>query len=79
MVRILDFSEKTTIDGVLQTLHGKKKKVDILLKSGKAYSGVIHAVGKQCVILEQSGTKSFFNAVIKNEEIAALEVQVRTK
>lgn len=78
MVRILDFSEDTTIDDVLKKVHDKKKKVDILLKNGKTYSGAIQTIGHHCVILKQSGTKSFFNVIIKNQEIAAVEVQVRT-
>jgi small nuclear ribonucleoprotein (snRNP)-like protein len=56
----------------------KNKKVEVLLKSGKTFSGVIHTLGNQCVILAQSGAKSLFDAIIRIEEIAALEVQVRT-
>jgi ribosome maturation factor RimP len=54
------------------------KKVEIILKSGKNFNGKIQTVGQHCMVLNQLGSRSFFDVIIQIEDIAAVEVQIRT-
>ncbi|MFX0174432.1 MAG: hypothetical protein ACFE9L_21345 [Candidatus Hodarchaeota archaeon] len=73
----MKINEKSTMKDTLSTL--LNKKVEIILKSGKNYCGKIQSVGEHCLVLNQLGNRSFFDAIIQIEDIAAVEVQVRTK
>jgi sRNA-binding regulator protein Hfq len=74
----MELKEKDTIKDVLLSIQEQNKPVDILLKSGKMYKGTILIVGHHCVSLKQRGDRSFFDAIIRLEDIATIEVQVRS-
>lgn len=71
----MELKENYTIKDVLIKL--RAKEVYVLLKSGKEYYGIIMNVGQHCVALEQKGNRSFFDAIIRIDDISAVEIQVR--
>ncbi|MFW9991714.1 MAG: hypothetical protein ACFFD4_06615 [Candidatus Odinarchaeota archaeon] len=74
----MELKEKDTMKDVLLSLKKHGKPVLILLRSGKSYTGIIQTVGMHCIALQLRGDRSFFDAMIRIEDIAAAEVQVRT-
>lgn len=85
----LDASAKTNIVAVsgisynvnfslqdnLKSLIGKK--VYLTLDSGKTFAGFIKAVGDNLVHLEKLDGKSYFDALIRIENISAIETKFR--
>ncbi|MFX0052556.1 MAG: hypothetical protein ACFFAJ_15885 [Candidatus Hodarchaeota archaeon] len=72
----MEMKENTTMKDALSTL--LNKKVEMILKSGRKFNGKIQTVGQHCMVLNQLGSRSFFDVIIQIEDIAAVEVQVRT-
>lgn len=73
----MELKNNDTIKDILAKLVGKDKTISIVLKSGKDYSGEIQTLGEFCVSLKQSGNRSFYDALIRIEDISAIEVKVR--
>ncbi len=65
---------QTMID-VLTKLKGKS--VDIDLKNGQAISCKIKNVGQFCVHVERTDSKSFYDVIIRNDDVSAVEMRVR--
>lgn len=61
----------------LKQLSSKKMSAYILLKNGRSYGGRIGAVSSRNVIVEKLQEKDFYDAIVKIDEIAAIEVRVR--
>ncbi|MHA2294998.1 MAG: hypothetical protein ACXAEU_08655 [Candidatus Hodarchaeales archaeon] len=74
----MEMKEKDTFKDMLVSAKKQDKPVDVHLKSGKSFNGNIITVGVHCLALKLRGNKSFFDAIIRIEDIAAIEVQVRT-
>ena len=53
------------------------KRVSIHLRSGTTYQGSLKSVGDHFIHLEKMGGKDFFDALIRIEDISAIEVQFR--
>ena len=53
------------------------KNVYVALRSGKTYLGSLKAVGEHFIHLEKIAEKNFFDALIRIEDITAIEVQFR--
>jgi hypothetical protein len=66
-----------TIRDNLSRLATAKKGVEVVLKSGKSYRGVIGSVGPHAIVLTQLEGREFYDALVDLEEIAAIEVRVR--
>ena len=66
-----------TIKEALLSALREKKPIFVLLKSGKEYNGIIKMAGLHCVALEQKGNRSFYDAIIRIEDISAIEIRVR--
>jgi hypothetical protein len=73
----MELKESDTLKDILLKL--QDKEVYILLKSGKEYLGIIKKVGALLTILEQKGKRSFFDSIIRNDDISAVEIKVREK
>ena len=71
----MEIPENYTIKDVLIKL--RTKETLIILKSGKEYSGIIKNVGQFYVVLEQTGSRSFYDSIIRIEDISAIEIRVR--
>ena len=61
----------------LLVLQQEKKPIEIHLRSGTKFNGAIKMVGEWCIILQLRGNRSFFDSIIRIEDISAIEVQVR--
>lgn len=73
----MDVIKNATIIDILNSINKKGDNTQIHMKSGKNFTGKIQSVGLNFVILEESGKKSFFDAIIKINDISAVEVQSR--
>jgi hypothetical protein len=60
----------------LKSLVGKK--VSVTLDSGKAFSGLIKEVGDHLIHLEKLDSKEYFDALIRIEDISAIDTRFRT-
>ena len=65
----------TLIDN-LKSLQGKK--VTLTLDSGKVLTGIVKEIGNHLIHLEKLDGKEFFDALIRTEEISAIETRFRT-
>ncbi len=73
----MDIIKNATITDILNSIKKKGDNTQIHMKSGKDFTGKIQSVGLNFVVLEESGKKSFFDAIININEISAVEVQSR--
>ncbi|MFW9988080.1 MAG: hypothetical protein ACFFC3_05450 [Candidatus Odinarchaeota archaeon] len=71
----MELNENYTIKDYLIKL--RTKNVYIILNSGKEYLGIIKDVGQFCLILEQKGQRSYFDSIIRIDDISSVEFQVR--
>jgi hypothetical protein len=53
------------------------KKVYVTLDSGKTFAGVVKAVGNHFIHLEKLDGKDFFDALIRIEDIGAIDARFR--
>ena len=66
------------IGDTLKTFKGTKKRVTLMLNNGVSYNGAVAEVGTHFVVLSQlGGGRDFFDALIRLDQISALEVQAR--
>lgn len=73
----MEFHINDTIKQVLQKLINSDKFVDFVMHSGKVVSGTVQAVGQHVVSIKQRGDKSFYDAFVRIDQIAAVEVRMR--
>ena len=59
----------------LQSLLGKR--VSITLRSGKNFTGIVKVVGNHLVHMEKIEGKEFFDALIRIENISAIDTRFR--
>ncbi|MFX0132798.1 MAG: hypothetical protein ACFFDN_04040 [Candidatus Hodarchaeota archaeon] len=74
----MNIKPDATIKDVLTQSQSEKTNINITLRSGNIYQGKVVNIGPQNVRIKLTGTKSFYDAFIKIEDISAIEVQVRT-
>ena len=55
----------------------ENKTVGVSLRNGTSVRGDILEIGSYCVVMELKGAKSFFDTVIRIEDISSFEIQVR--
>ncbi|MFX1408389.1 MAG: hypothetical protein ACFFBW_15670 [Promethearchaeota archaeon] len=73
----MELKENDTIKDILLSAKKEDKTIDILLKSGKIYNGNIKKIGLHCISLDQKGNRSYFDVIIRIDEISAIEVRIR--
>ena len=73
----MSFNVKGTMRDLLTSLLKTKKTVYVILNSGKEYVGIILKVEQSLVVLQTEGSRNFYDAVIRIEDITAVEVKVR--
>jgi sRNA-binding regulator protein Hfq len=73
----MDIIQNATIKDILNSINKKGDNTQIHMKSGKDFTGKIQSVGLNFVVLEESGKKSFFDAIININDISAIEIQSR--
>jgi len=75
MKKIMELKKTETMKDFLEKNVGNK--LDLILKNGIIYSCIIQTIGLSYVHVELVGERSFFNAIIRIEDISAIEFQVR--
>jgi len=73
----MSFNVKGTMRDLLTSLLKTKKTVYVILNSGREYVGIILKVEQSLVVLQTEGSRNFYDAVIRIEDITAVEVKVR--
>ena len=73
----MDIIKNATIKDILNSINKKGISTQIHMKSGKNFTGKIQTIGLNFVVLEESGRKSFFDAIIHIKDISAIEIQTR--
>jgi hypothetical protein len=63
----------------LAKLKNSKQRVEISLRSGKTYSGFVGDVAVNFVIVTELASKEFYDALVRIEDISAVEARVREK
>ena len=56
---------------------GQGKDVELVLANGKSYRGKLGAVGDHSVIVTEIAGKELFDALIRLEDVSAVELRVR--
>jgi hypothetical protein len=57
---------------------GDGRDVEIVLTNGKSYRGKLGSVGKDTVLVTQIAGKEFYDVLIALDEVAAVELRVRS-
>ena len=71
----MSYNVNSSLADNLKSLVGKKVSVTIV--SGKTLSGFVKKVGNHLIHLEKLGGKEYFDALIRIENICAVEAQFR--
>jgi len=67
----VDFTIKDNLKSLVS------KHVYVTLESGSSFAGFLKAVGNNCIHLEKLNGKEFFDALIRIEDITAIEAKFR--
>jgi hypothetical protein len=57
---------------------GEGREVELVLSNGKSYRGKLGSVGTETVIVTQIAGKEFYDVLIELDEVAAVELRVRS-
>jgi hypothetical protein len=70
----------TTTGGMREALTklGEGRDIELVLANGKSYRGKLGSIGTETVILTQIAGKEFYDVLIALDEIAAVELRVRS-
>lgn len=71
----VSYSVASTLADNLKSMLGKK--VTVTLESGKVMTGIVKALGKHLLHLEKLDGKEFYDALIRTDEISAIETRFR--
>ena len=71
----MSYQVNASLEDNLKSLVGKK--VSVTLDSGKTLTGLVKEVGNHLIHLEKLDGKEFFDALIRIENIVALEARFR--
>lgn len=69
------FDARAPLNDNLASLLGKD--VHVHLRSGKTLQGYVKSVGTHCVHLEKLAGRDFYDALVRLEDISAVEVKIR--
>ncbi len=74
-IKGISYNVNSSLEDNLKSLIGKK--VYVTLDSGKTLAGVVKKVGNHLIHLEKLDGKDFFDALIRIENISAIEARFR--
>jgi sRNA-binding regulator protein Hfq len=74
----MNLDPKFSMADILRAAQNEKAKVKVHLRSGFILFGRVGEVADHHLLLTHIDTRDFFDAVIRIEEIAAIEAQART-
>lgn len=73
----MNLKDRETMSDMLTKAKLENKTVDVLLRNGTSIKGDILDIGAYCLVMELKGAKSFFDTVIRIEDISSFDIQVR--
>lgn len=73
----MSFNAKGTMKDLLTSLLKVKKTVYLILNNGKEYIGIVLKVEQNLIVFQTKGKRDFYDAIIRIEDITAVEVKVR--
>jgi len=71
----MDYKINAPLTENLKTLSGKK--INVTLNSGSTLTGTVKAVGKGLLHLEKLEGKEYFDALVRIDDISAIDVRFR--
>ena len=74
----MEFESSATIPDILRKIKSENATCDILVKSGKNFSGTIQFLNNFIVVLQLTGARSFYDAIIRVEDISVIEIKARS-
>ncbi len=75
----MEFNPVLSLQDTLKQAQAEKIKIALHLRSGEKLSGVVGEVGDHHVVLTRLTGHEFFDALVRIDDISAIEAQVRTK
>lgn len=72
----MELTKDDSFTNVLLKLKGQS--VDIILKNGQTRTGKIKLESDFFIQVERQDSKSFYDSIIRNEDISAVEMKVRS-
>ena len=75
----MEFNATFSMQDTLKQAEAEKVKVTLRLRSGDALTGLIGAVADHHLVLTYLVGREFFDALVRIDDISAVEVQVRKK
>ena len=75
----MKFNATFSMRDVLKQAQTEEAQVGIYLRNGALLSGIVAGVGDHLVVLGQLTEKEFYDALIRMEDISAVEARVRNK
>jgi hypothetical protein len=74
-VALLNASD--SVRDALRRIQEAKKPVELVLKNGKSYRGMVGGVGDHTVVVTEIEGKEFYDVLIQLEDVSAIEVRAR--
>ena len=74
-IKGIRYNVNTSLTGNLNTFVGKK--INVTLGSGKTFTGIVKKVGKRLLHLEKLEGKEYYDALIRIENIIAIDTRFR--
>ncbi|MFX1273953.1 MAG: hypothetical protein ACFFBP_02385 [Promethearchaeota archaeon] len=71
----MELKKNEQIVDILSKLKGKP--VNVMLSNGELISCEVKTVGEFCSLIERKDSKSFYDIIIRNDSVIAVEMKVR--
>lgn len=77
--KYVQFQAAHSFANILKQAMTRKARITLHLRSGKALGGRVSGVGANHVVLKGLTRRSFYDAMVRIDEIAAIEARARDK
>ena len=75
----MNFNPALSFTDVLKQAKAEKANVTVHLRGNSSFSGSVGSVAEHNVVLTELAGKEFFDAIIRIDQITAIETRVRTR
>jgi hypothetical protein len=75
----MEFNPALSMQDTLRQAQAEKAKATLHLRSGEKLTGLVGEVGDHHLVLTNLVGHEFFDALVRIDDISAIEVQVRKK
>ena len=73
----MELNENSSMKDTLQRAQTDKKHVEVFLRGGHCFRGVVSGIGEQHVIIGRLQGQEFFDAQVRLDHISAISLQTR--